>query len=268
MELLYQYENYLSNYSKTTKETYLINVRMYLEYLRKVYGSDSPIIIMNVTRKDIYNYIAYMEGLSKNTIKIRLNSVKNFYSYLRISEDLFEDIKLYSVNKKMPRILSSSQCKRLINYYQDERNKLIIYMLLTTGIRLSELAGITYEDIDFNNNQIKIMCKGRIERYVLINSKCMEMISNYAKSGRLFNVSKSTIQYTIKKAMRDLGLNGSVHTLRHSFATIMYQETHDILLVQKLLGHKSIESTKLYTHIVAEDVKRAVENNPLSEVRK
>lgn len=270
MELLYQYENYLSNYSETTKETYLVNVKEYLKYLRKTYGEINSIIICNVSRSDIYNYIAYMDGLSKNTKKIRLYSIKNFYSYLKLEDNLFEDIKLYNLDKKMPRILSSLQCKTLLNYYPDKRNKLIIYLFLTTGIRLSELANILIKDIDFKNKQIKIMCKGRVERNVFINEKCTRMLSDYTKnrSGRVFEISKGAIQYVIKKAIRDLGLTGSVHTLRHSFATMMYQETHDILLVQKLLGHKSINSTQIYTHIVAEEIKKAVESNPLAEVIK
>jgi site-specific recombinase XerD len=205
-----------------------------------------------------------MDNVSKNTRKIRIYAIKNFYSYLKIRQDLFEDIKLYGSNKKTPYFLSSLQCKRLIDYYKDKRNRLIIYLFLTTGIRLSELSEIRIEDIE--NNKIKIMCKGRVERWIYLNKNCSEMIQKYVvnRKGKLFNISKVTIQYIVKKAMRDLGLNGSVHTLRHTFATMMYQETHDIRLVQELLGHKSIISTQIYTHF-DDEIKNAVERNPLNE---
>lgn len=263
MEILYRYYDYLSMYSISTKETYYECVKLYLKYLEDTYGKVNPIIICNVNQSDIYNYIAYMDNLNKNSKKIRLYAIKNFYKFLRL-DNLFEDIKLYDYNKKVPRILSSSQCRLLMNYYKDKRNRLIVYLFLTTGIRLSELAGIRTEDVDFINKSIKIKCKGRVERVVLINEKCRDMIQEYKTSGKLFDIGKGDIRYIVKKAMRDLGINGSVHTLRHSFATIMYQETHDIRLVQELLGHKSIVSTQIYTHISNNEVKQAVESNPLA----
>lgn len=261
MEILYRYYDYLSMYSISTKETYFECVKLYLEYLEDTYGKVNPIIICNVSQSDIYNYIAYMDKLQKNSKKVRLYAIKNFYKYLKI-DYLFEDIKLYGSSKKVPRTLSLTQCGLLLDYYKDKRNKLIIYLFLTTGIRLSELANIRVEDIE--GNKIKIRCKGGVERYVTITNKCISMINDYKTSGKLFDVGKEDIRYIVKKAMRDLGINGSVHTLRHSFATIMYQETHDIRLVQELLGHKSIVSTQIYTHISNNAVKNAVDSNPLA----
>ena len=262
MEILYRYYDYLSMYSISTKETYYECIKLYLKYLENTYGKVNPIIICNVNQSDIYNYLAYMNNLKKNTKKIRWYAIKNFYKYLKVEGDLFEDIKLYDYDKKMPYCLSSSQCKSLLNYYTDKRNKLIIYLFLTTGIRLSELANIRVEDID--GNKIKVKCKGGVERVITITEKCSRMIQEYATSDKLFNISRKAIYDVVKKAMRDLKLNGSPHTLRHSFATIMYQETHDIRLVQELLGHKSIVSTQIYTHVSNESVKHAVNSNPLA----
>ena len=264
MEILYRYQDYLSMYSIATQKTYLECVNLYLNYLKETYGKVNVIIICNVTQADIFNYLAYMEGLSKNSKKIRIYAIKNFYSFLRIRQDLFEDIKLYNTGKKMPYSLSSSQCKRLINYYHDKRNKLIIYLFLTTGIRLNELAEIIVDNVDLVNKSIKIMCKGRVERVVLINDKCRDMIRDYATEGKLFKIGKDQIRNVVKNAIKGIGLKGTPHTLRHSFASIMYQETKDIRLVQELLGHKSILSTQIYTHINNEQVKNAVESNPLA----
>lgn len=262
MNILYRYRDYLSTYSITTQKTYYECVKLYLEYLNEIYGAVNWLVICNVTKSDIYNYIAYIDKLQKNSKKVRLYAIKNFYKYLKI-DYLFEDIKLYGSNKKVPRILSLSQCRLLLDYYKDKRNKLIIYLFLTTGIRLSELANIRVEDIE--GNKIKIRCKGGVERYITITNKCISMIDSYKTSGKLFDVGKENIRYIVKKAMRELGINGSVHTLRHTFATIMYQETHDIRLIQELLGHKSIVSTQIYTHVSNNAVKHAVESNPLAK---
>jgi site-specific recombinase XerD len=266
MELLYQYEEYLSNYSRTTKETYIENVKLYLKFLKEYKGNAEAITICNVNKGDIYNYIAYMEHLSKNAKKVRLYSIKNFYEFLglNLNNELFEGIKLYNSNIKMPYCLTWSQTKELINYYSDKRNKLIIYMFLTTGIRLNELAEIRIENI--KNKIIKIQGKGDKERNVYINEKLSNMIHEYSEApeGKLFNISRSTIQYIIKSALKKLGYKGSTHTLRHTAATIMYKQTNDILLVKEFLGHKSINSTQIYTHMNNETLRRAVDSNPLN----
>lgn len=265
MNILYHYKYYLSKYSKTTQKTYYENVLLYLEFLKKYKGNAEVITIYNVIPADIYNYIAYMDHLSKNTKKNRLYSIKSFYKCLdlNLSKILFEDIKLFKAETKMPYFLSLQQCKLLMNYYTDKRNKLIINILLTTGIRLSELLDIRLENI--KGDIMQITCKGNKTRNIILNKNTLNMIREYKKEGKLFDLSKSTIEYIVKKALKDLGYKGSVHTLRHSAATILYEQTKDILLVKEFLGHESIVSTQIYTHISNDLVKKAVESNPLNE---
>lgn len=270
MQILYSYYNYLSNYANSTKEVYYDCVKLYLRYLKDTKGRDDIIQICNVKKSDIYNYVAYMDNLSKNTRKIRLNAIKNFYSFVNkdLSKFLFEDIKLYGLNIKMPYCLSSLQIRGILDYYTDKRNRLIIYLLLTTGIRVSELANIKIQDINLKEKHIKIKCKGGVERNVLINEKCKNMIQDYiGDRDYLFEIKKRDIQYIVKKAMVDLNINGSTHTLRHTSASIMYQNTKDILLTKEFLGHKTVISTQIYTHINNDMVKRAVESNPLANFK-
>lgn len=264
MQLLYEYEKYLSiHYSQKTKECYLNAVRKYCDYM------GNHIKVLNAERKDIYNYMAYLDNLKGATRRTYLKSIKNFYNFLNrdLSNYLFEDIKVYDYAMKFPRFLFSSQCKALLNYYSNKRNRLIIYLFLTTGMRLSELEGIYRQDIDFENNVIKVYGKGRKERNIFITEKCKEMIQDYITGDKLFNIKRREIQYVVTKAMHDLDFKGSTHTLRHSYATIMYEKTRDIILVKNLLGHSSIVSTQIYTHIVNDRVKEAVENNPLANYR-
>ena len=259
--ILYEYEKYLSiNYAKSTKDSYLYAVKRYFDYI------GNHIKVMNAERKDIYNYMAYLDDLKGSTRRTYMKALKNFYNFLNrnLSNYLFEDIKVYNYDMKFPIYLFSYQCRALLNYYSGGRNRLIIFLFLTTGMRLSELEGIHRKDIDFDNNVIKVYGKGRKERNIFITEKCKQMIQNYITGDKLFNIKKREIQNVVTNALRDLGFKGSTHTLRHTFATTMYNETRDILLVQKLLGHASIESTQIYTHLVNDRVKEAVEKNPLA----
>ena len=91
-----------------------------------------------------------------------------------------------------------------------------------------------------------------------------EYLNEYKPTEYLFGIKRREIQYIVTQAMKKLGIKGSTHTLRHTIATKMYEQTNDILLVKEFLGHKSIESTQLYTHISNKMVKEAVERNPLA----
>lgn len=264
MHILYEYEEYLSiNYSKSTKDSYLFAVKKYFNYM------GNHLRVINAERKDIYNYMAYLDNLKGRTRRGYLKAIKNFYNFLNrdLSEYIFEGIKVYDFDMKTPRFLFSYECKALLNYYSDPRNRLIIFLFLTTGMRLSELEGIYRKDIDFENKKIRVYGKGRKERDIFISEKCMNMIKEYITGDKLFNIKRREIQYVVTNAIHKLGLRGSTHTLRHTFATTMYEETRDILLVQKLLGHASIVSTQIYTHVVNDRVKEAVEKNPLANYK-
>ena len=264
VHILYNYRQFLSNYAESTKETYLTAVNQYLKYLRKI--NKKP---KEVSKIDIYNYIAYMDNLSYGRIKNRLLAVKNYYLFLNrnLSEDLFQDIKLFNLNKKLPYYLFSWQIDILKNYYQDKRNYLIIFLFLNTGIRISELANIQIENINLKEKYIYLKVKGGWWRNVYLNQKCTKLLKEYIgrrKKGSLFNLKRRSIDYIVKKPMKEYGIKGSAHTLRHTFATVMYKKTHDILLVKELLGHKSITSTEIYAHLDNELIRQAVNSNPLA----
>lgn len=136
---------------------------------------------------------------------------------------------------------------------------------MQTGLRLSEVANIKVEDIDLKNQTIKVKCKGGRERIVYISNRTKTLIEEYdKKEGYLFEIKKREIQYIVTNAMKKLDIKGSTHTLRHTIATKMYEQTQDILLVKEFLGHRSTESTQIYTHISNKLVKEAVEKNPLA----
>lgn len=152
-------------------------------------------------------------------------------------------------------------------------------------MRLSELVGINLKDIDFSEYKLNVIGKGNKERTIYLNNACMDAIKSYLsvrpKDGIKFSskdalflserkerISNRTVQYIVKQEFRLAGIDPdkySVHKLRHTAATLMYKYGNvDIRALQELLGHESISTTEIYTHVDNEQIRAAVENNPLN----
>ena len=153
-------------------------------------------------------------------------------------------------------------------------------------MRLSELVGINIKDIDFNECKLNVIGKGNKERAIYLNKACINAINDYINvrpkgniqynsrdalflSERRERISNRTVQYIVKQELLKAGLDinkYSVHKLRHTAATLMYKYGNvDIRALQELLGHASISTTEIYTHVDNEQVRNAVESNPLSD---
>ena len=198
----------------------------------------------------------------------------------------------------MPKYLSLDDSKKLLNAAdnQDNRNYkrdyAITTLFLNCGMRLSELVGINLNDIDFSECKMTVIGKGNKERTIYLNKSCMVAINDYISSRppqslikrdsknsekALFlseqkkRISNRTVQAIINKELQQAGLdfkNLSVHKLRHTAATLMYQYGNvDIRALQELLGHQSISTTEIYTHVSNDQVRNAVESNPLADPR-
>ena len=272
--IFYDYKQFLSTrcLAESTQKIYMININLFLNFIKLYKGKVDIITLCNLTRADLYNYMAYIDNLSRNTKKIRLYSIKSFYSFLNqdLSDFLFEDIKIFNQTKKLPKYLFSKQVFQLLGYYSDKRNNLIIFLFLNTGIRISELTNILIQNINFHEKYIYLKVKGGHYRKVFINEQTKNKLIDYLgnkKEGKLFLIKRREVHNIVKKAMMDLKINGSAHTLRHTYATTIYKLTNNILIVKELLGHKSINSTDIYTHLDNETVRKAVESNPLANYK-
>lgn len=272
--ILYDYEQFLSTkcYADSTKEIYLINIRLFFNFLKEYKGKVNIITLCNITKSDIYNYIAFIDNLKKPTKEIRLYAIHSFYSFLNrdLSNFLFKDIKLFDNGIKLPNYLFSHQIRQVLNFYSNKRDNLIIFLLLTTGIRISELANIEIQNINFQEKYINLKVKGGYYRNVYINNEIKYRLQDYIgdrTEGNLFNLKRRQIHNIVTKPMKEYGIRGSAHTLRHTFATEMYRKTKDILIVKELLGHKSLSSTQIYTYLDNDIVKHAVESNPLANYK-
>lgn len=253
-----------------------------------------------VTLDDIHAYLFYLTNTfdSKPATRARkAASIRVFFKYLAqkgmINQNPAMNLESPKLGKRMPKYLSLDDSKKLLevanntNDRNNERDFAIITLFLNCGIRLSELVGINIKDIVFSENKLNVIGKGNKERTIYLNKACVNAINSYLavrprtgiKSGsedalflseRLERISRRTVQYIVKQELLKAGLDTnkySVHKLRHTAATLMYQYGNvDIRALQELLGHESISTTQIYTHVNNEQVRHAVEDNPLANL--
>lgn len=256
--------------------------------------------IKKITLDDIHSYLFYLANTFQSKPATRARkaaSIRVFFKYLSqkhlIDNNPAQNLETPKLGKRMPKYLSLDDSKKLLAVADcdDDRNKerdyAIITLFLNCGMRLSELVGINIKDIDFNENKLNVIGKGNKERAIYLNKACVKAIDNYLavrpktgiKAGsqdalflseRLERISNRTVQYIVKKELLKAGLDTnkySVHKLRHTAATLMYKYGNvDIRALQELLGHESISTTEIYTHVDNEQIRNAVEDNPLANL--
>ena len=194
------------------------------------------------------------------------------------------------IKKSLPKYLTLNQSIDLLESIDGknrERDYCIITLFLNCGLRLAELVGLNLSDV-FDNNTMRVIGKGNKERTIYLNSACVSALNDYL-SVRAFGddvkdknalflsrlkkrISPKTVQHIVNTFLERAGLGGrglSTHKLRHTAATLMYQHGNvDVLVLKGILGHENIGTTEIYTHIVDDQLKSAVDANPLSAVKK
>ena len=265
---------------KTIEKITLEDIHAFLAYLKDVYNSKPATIARKVSTIRIF-----FQYLCNKTKKIPTNPA--------------QDLESPKQEKRLPKYLSLEQSKQLLktaiqpqekshgNHDNSIRNYAIITLFLNCGMRLSELVGINIKDISFEDNKLNVIGKGNKERTIYLNDACQKAIKSYLSvrpvdgvkgtdrdalflSEQKKRISNRTIQYIVKEELRLAGIDPnkySVHKLRHTAATLMYKYGNvDIRALQELLGHESIATTQIYTHVDNEQVRDAVEKNPLANL--
>lgn len=256
--------------------------------------------INKVELDDIHSYLFYLANTfqSKPATRARkVASIRVFFKYLSqkglISQNPAMNLETPKLGKRIPKYLSLDDSKKLLEVANsdDDRNKerdfAILTLFLNCGMRLSELVGINKKDIDFSENKLNVIGKGNKERAIYLNKACVNAINLYLAvrpkvgikkgsedamflSERLERISNRTVQHIVKQELLKAGLDTnkySVHKLRHTAATLMYKYGNvDIRALQELLGHESISTTEIYTHVDNEQIRNAVEDNPLANL--
>ena len=274
------YLKYQKSYSHYTVINYSEDINEFGIYLK-----DNSIRYNKLVYKDIKGYLMKMYKLSykRSTIARKISSLRSFYKYL-VNNDIIEDnpfllVSLPKKEKKLPSFLYYNELEDLFDIpkmdtHLGQRNRLIIEMLYATGIRVGELVSIKIDDIDLNNRLIRITGKGNKSRNVIYGEYCEDILHTYlndgyiklikdkAKTNLIINnlggpITDRAIRYIINNIVRETSLKKHVspHSIRHTFATHMLESGADLLTVQELLGHASLSTTQIYTHITSEHLR-------------
>ena len=262
--------------------------------------------LSKVKQEDIHSFISYLSinrRCGPATCAKKISTIRIFFKYLTITSKMLKDnpaqnLETPKLNKRLPRYLTLEDSEKLLNNtFEDKDNKnkerdfAIITLFLNCGLRLSELVGINIADIKFDDQKMTVIGKGNKERSIYLNKSCINAIKSYLnvrpKEGvkkdsknsdkALFlssyrqRISKRTVENVVSRELQNAGLDTtkySTHKLRHTAATLMYKYGNvDIRALQELLGHQSISTTEIYTHVDNEQVRKAVESNPLSQFK-
>ena len=254
--------------------------------------------LIKISVSDIYNFIFYTSDERQNKDRARyrkISSLRNFFRYLEkvahiIKENPTKDLDVPVPRTSLPKFLSLNESMRLLeaaDTADSKRDYCIITLFLNCGMRLSELVGINISDIDFYENRLKVLGKRSKERMVYLNDACVDALQKYLAIRRnnpkatdepaLFisnqnrRISKRRVQQIVEDMIQKAELGGkgiTTHKLRHTAATLMYQYGDaDVLTLRELLGHASISTTEIYIHLNDENVRNAIESNPLSKIK-
>lgn len=250
-----------------------------------------------VTLGDAYEFLAYCRNERENKEKARarkVSSLRTFFKYLRMN-GIIEDNPMINLDspklsKNLPKYLNVEQAKKLLSVIDGanrERDYCIVTLLLNCGMRLSELVSLDYNKITFDGDSASIIItgKGSKQRTVYLNHACVAAINAYMRvrtkdgvkdrnalflSNRHTRISPKTVQHMVDVYLEKAGFGGmgfSVHKLRHTAATLMYQTGKvDVLALKEILGHENLNTTQIYTHLLDEQLKKAVEANPLANI--
>lgn len=271
-EILSNYQTYLITVKylnvETTINSYILDIYKYLEYIKKDYTKTD--------NKDIYHYLKYLSDNKYSIYSVvrKISSIKSFYTYLS-DENIYElnlDIERPRFYKKLPHVLSIDEVDKLLDIKLetpfDYRNKAMLELMYATGLRVSELINLTYQNIDLEKGIVRCYGKGNKERIIPIGKTAIKYLKKYLDEYRnsltkrilcdnLFlnnHGNKLTRQgffkmLKIQAEKKEIKENITPHMLRHSFATHLLNNGADLRSIQIMLGHENISTTGIYTNV-------------------
>lgn len=278
--LISDFKNYLElerNYSNNTSLSYVKDVTLFSDFIKKD--------LLLVDKKDIGKYIRSLNKSSK-TISHVISSLKSFYNYYmrmgNINSNPTDEIDRPKIEKKIPEFLTLEEVSSLLNFKVNNefeaRNKAILELLYSSGLRISELTSLELSNIDLDECLVRVMGKGSKERIVPLGDYAIEALKEYIYFYRpMLNKNNSSYIFLnnrggilsrqfifkvikeecIKKGIRK---NVSPHTLRHTFATHLLKNGADLRIIQELLGHENLSTTQIYTHLTNDKLKHDYED--------
>ena len=281
-----EYRNYLISErmkSNNTVSSYVSDIENYLYYIQNNLMIDQVDLISTEDIKKYLNYIKKL-GYSNASMSRSLSSIKSYHKFLHLEgltkTNPASPISSPKKEKKLPDVLSIDEVMLLLQSLNDStpinaRNQVMVELDYATGLRVSELVNLKLTDLRLTSKMISTIGKGEKERLIPVNDYCLKLLRNYIinfrpqllknkkDSGYVFlnasgeHYSRQSYFKLIKKLCSNAGIekNISPHTLRHSFATHLLEAGTDLRIIQELLGHESISTTQIYTHLSNKTIK-------------
>ncbi|MFH1972808.1 MAG: site-specific tyrosine recombinase/integron integrase [archaeon] len=249
--------------SKNTIDTYVFHVKNFLEYNKK-----HPARISEEDIKAYQAHLMYDKKIKARTINIILSSLKFFFGEI-IGKDITARIKRPKFEKKIPVTLSKKEIQNLLETIKNIKHRILLELMVSSGLRVSEVVSLKIEDIDFEEKTIHVKSgKGNKDRKTIVSSSVLKLINEYLDTRKndseyIFEKKEGHIgvklpQLIVKEAAKKAKIRKKIscHSLRHSFATHLLNEGVDIRLIQVLLGHSDISTTQIYTKVSTEQIKK------------
>lgn len=245
------------------------NYSFFVEKFIKHAGKNSA----DLTTDDAKAYLGSLfENKSKNTIMLAVASLKFFFT--EILKKNFDDVKVPKKDKKLPEVLNKEEVRKLIDSSDNEKSRLIVSLLYSSGLRVSELVNLKRDDINWGDKIGWVRKgKGSKDRMFSLSETLAGELQGYLENREgafVFSKDKPLTTRNIQKIIYGLrkraGINKKItpHTLRHSFATHLLEQGTDIRVIQQILGHSNLNTTQVYTHVSNEQIKKV--RNPLDNL--
>lgn len=257
----------LRGFSQRTIDTYLFHNKRFLQYSKKMPE--------NIAEEDVKAYLGYLisdKQVSPCTISLAKSALKFFYD--EVLKKNIVNFKTPKIPKKLPVVLSKNEVRILISSASAKKSRLMLMMLYSSGLRVSELLKLKRNDLELEKKNLWVRSgKGGKDRLVILSDKLvdelkpyLEGVSGWVFPGREGNLKPRTVQKIIKLAAQKAGISKKVspHTLRHSFATHLLENGTDLRMIQELLGHSNLQTTQIYTQI-SDEQKRKIKS-PLDDL--
>jgi len=203
------------------------------------------------------------------TINVAINAFKFYYTQI-LHRKFFVNKKLFRTKKaqKLPSVLTKNEVKQVLVQIQNVKYKLILGLMYSSGLRISEVVNVKVEDFDFENKLLRVQeGKGKKDRNTILSEKMVDVLQKYIKNKKVGDyafksqrggkLTKRSVQKFFSDALKKSKIKktASCHSLRHSFATHLLEEGTDIRYIQELLGHKNLETTQIYTKVANNNLK-------------
>jgi len=258
----------IRGFSQKTVDSYLLHNKQFLNFTKKQPDQ--------VEEQDIKNYLAHLISEKKykpRSVNLALSSLKFFY-YNILNKKIMENIKPPKLDKKIPTVLTDDEVRSLLNVLENPKHKILISLMLSSGLRVSEAVSVKMDDINFNDKTLIVRSgKGNKDRITIVSEKLLEDIKAYLekrkdKNPYLFfirdtHVTIKLAQKIIKQAARNANLSKRIycHALRSTFATNLLNNGVNLRYIRALLGHANLSTTEIYTQVSTEELKKI--KNPL-----